>query len=165
YIPAALLMLFYIGASSGVLKLNMPLVQVREMLDRIWLMFLTSMYLIGAATLSVEHNRAEDPIVRQQLKWLRNGAFTGILPFALFYVLPYALGIVPNAYMKMSVLSLALVPLTLAYAIARYRLMDVDILFRRGYAYTLATVCVLAGFYGIVFSLASLVQKIGRAHV
>jgi len=56
-------------------------------------------------------------------------------------------------------LSLALIPLTLAYAIARYRLMDVDILFRRGYAYTLATVCVLAAFYGIVFSLGSLVQK------
>ncbi len=52
-----------------------------------------------------------------------------------------------------------LIPLTLAYAIVRYRLMDVDILFRRGYAYTLATLCVLAGFYGIVFSLGSLVQK------
>ena len=61
--------------------------------------------------------------------------------------------------MKMSVLSMALIPLTLAYAIVRYRLMDVDILFRRGYAYTLATLCVLAGFYGIVFSLGNLVQK------
>jgi nitrogen-specific signal transduction histidine kinase len=66
---------------------------------------------------------------------------------------------IPNQYMRLSVLSLALIPLTLAYAIARYRLMDVDILFRRGYAYTLATVCVLAAFYGIVFSLGSLVQK------
>jgi hypothetical protein len=37
--------------------------------------------------------------------------------------------------------------------------MDVDILFRRGYAYTLATLCVMAGFYGIVFSLGNLVQK------
>ena len=43
-------------------------------------------------------------------------------------------------------LSLVLIPLTLAYAIVRYRLMDVDILFRRGYAYTLATICVLAAF-------------------
>ena len=59
----------------------------------------------------------------------------------------------------MSVLSLVLVPLTLAYAIVRYRLMDVDILFRRGYAYTLATLCVLAAFYGIVFSLGSLVKQ------
>ena len=52
-----------------------------------------------------------------------------------------------------------MVPLTLAYAIVRYRLMDVDILFRRGYAYTLATLCVLAAFYGIIFSVGSLVQK------
>ena len=52
-----------------------------------------------------------------------------------------------------------LIPLTLAYAIVRYRLMDVDIIFRRGYAYTLATICVLAAFYALVFSLGSLVQK------
>ena len=112
----------------------------------------------GGLVLS-RYRKAEDPIVRQQLKWLRNGACCGILPFAVFYVLPYALGAIPNEYMKLSVLSLALIPLTLAYAIVRYRLMDVDILFRRGYAYTLATLCVLAAFYGIVFSLGSLVQK------
>jgi hypothetical protein len=69
------------------------------------------------------------------------------------------LGAVPNEYMKLSVYSLILLPLSLAYAIVRYRLMDVDILFRRGYAYTLATLCVLAAFYSIVFSLGSLVQK------
>src|SRR6185369_12817504 len=64
-----------------------------------------------------------------------------------------------SGYQKMSVLSLGLVPLTLAYAIVRYRLMDVDIIFRRGYAYTLATLCVLAGFYGIVLGLGNAVQK------
>jgi two-component system, NtrC family, sensor kinase len=159
YLPAAALMVVYLGCSSGTLKIDLPLIQVRELLDRVWMLFLTGMYLIGAAALSVEHNRVEDPIVRQQLKWLRNGAFCGILPFALFYMLPYSLGMIPNAYMKMSVLSLVLIPLTLAYAIIRYRLMDVDILFRRGYAYTLATLCVLAGFYAIVFFLATLLQK------
>src|SRR5579872_6837818 len=159
YLPATVLILIYIGCSSGLLKVNQPLVQVRETLDRVWMLFLTVTYLIGALALSLEHNRTEDPTVRQQLKWLRNGAISGIVPFALFYVLPYCLGMIPNAYMKMSVLSLTLVPLTLAYAIVRYRLMDVDILFRRGYAYTLATLCVLAAFYAIVFSLGSAVQK------
>jgi two-component system NtrC family sensor kinase len=159
YLPATIMALVYVGFSSGVLHMNAPLVEVRELFDRVWMLFLTVMYLIGAAALSLEHNRVEDPVVRQQLKWLRNGAFCGILPFALFYVIPYTLGIIPNGYMKMSVLSLTLVPLTLAYAIVRYRLMDVDILFRRGYAYTLATLCVLAGFYGIVFTLATLAQK------
>src|SRR5438874_2621145 len=46
YLPATLLMLVYIGCSSGVLKLDMPLIQVREMLDRVWMLFLTAMYLI-----------------------------------------------------------------------------------------------------------------------
>src|SRR6202035_2022171 len=58
-----------------------------------------------------------------------------------------------------SVLSVILIPLTLAYAIVRYRLMDVDVIFRRGYAYTLATLCVLAAFYAIVFSLGNQVQR------
>jgi hypothetical protein len=129
------------------------------MLDRIGAILATLPYIIGGFALSSEYRRAEDAVVRQQLKWLRNGAFFGILPYAVFYVLPYALGAVPDSYQKMSVLSLALIPLTLAYAIVRYRLMDVDIIFRRGYAYTLATIFVLVAFWGIVISLGSLVKQ------
>ena len=153
YVPAAVFFLVYIGFTSGAMSIAVPLIELRWMLDRVWMVFATLPYLIGGFALQAEYHRTEDTITRQQLKWLRNGAFCGILPFALLYVLPYVLGAVPNSYMKMSVLSVMLVPLTLAYAIVRYRLMDVDIIFRRGYAYTLATVCVLAAFYGIVFGV------------
>ena len=159
YVPAALLFSVFVAFATGALTVAIPLLELRWMLDRVWMVFWTIPYVAGGFALSLEYRKAEDPIVRQQLKWLRNGAFCGILPFALLYVLPYAMGAIPNAYLKMSVLSLPLIPLTLAYAIVRYRLMDVDIIFRRGYAYTLATICVLAAFYGIIFSLASLVQK------
>ena len=159
YLPAALMFLAFVAFSSGAMKISVPLLELRWMLDRAWMVAWTLPYLIGALVLSAEYNRTEDMVVRQQLKWLRNGAFCGILPFAAFYVLPYVLGAVPNSYMKMSVLSVMLIPLTLAYAIVRYRLMDVDIIFRRGYAYTLATLCVLAAFYAIVFSLGSLVKQ------
>src|SRR5579883_437004 len=159
YIPALLLFLLYVAFSSGILTLGVPLLDLRWALDRVWVLLSTVPYLIGAIALSLEYRRAEDPIVRQQLKWLRNGTFCGILPFGVLYIIPYALGSIPNEYLKMSVLSLPLIPLTLAYAIVRYRLMDVDIIFRRGYAYTLATLCLLAAFYAIVFSLGSAVQK------
>ncbi|MGA9624704.1 MAG: ATP-binding protein [Bryobacteraceae bacterium] len=159
YLPSALLFSIFVAFATGALTVAIPLLELRWMLDRIWMVFWTVPYVAGGFALSVEYRKAEDPIVRQQLKWLRNGAFCGILPFALLYVLPYAMGAIPNAYLKMSVLSLPLIPLTLAYAIVRYRLMDVDILFRRGYAYTLATICVFAAFYGIISSLAILVQK------
>ena len=159
YLPATLLFSVFVAFATGALTVAIPLLELRWMLDRVWMVFWTVPYLAGGFALSLEYRKAEDTIVRQQLKWLRNGTFCGILPFAVLYVLPYAMGAIPNAYLKMSVLSLPLIPLTLAYAIVRYRLMDVDVIFRRGYAYTLATICVLAAFYGIIFSLASLVQK------
>jgi len=159
YVPAVLFLATWLATTSGTLRIGISLVELRWLLDRIWQPFLVLPYLLGGVVLSLDYRRAEDPVVRQQLKWLRNGTFCGILPFAILYVVPYTLGMIPNQYMRLSVLSMALIPLTLAYAIVRYRLMDVDILFRRGYAYTLATLCVLAAFYGIVFSLGSLVQK------
>ena len=159
YVLAACMIALYVLASSGMLRTSIPLVELRWMLDRMWLAMLTTIYIAGGVALSIERRKFEDPVVRRQLQWLRNGTLCGILPFALFYTLPYVIGFIPTPLMKASVLSLQLIPLSLAYAIARYRLMDVDILFRRGYAYTLATLCVLAAFYGIIFSLASLVQK------
>jgi signal transduction histidine kinase len=159
YLPAAALLLLFLAFSSGTMTIAVPLIELRWMLDRGWMVLWTLPYLAGAVALNAEYRRTEDTIIRQQLKWPRNGAFYGILPFAIFYVVPYALGAIPNAYMKMSVLSVMLMPLTLAYAIVRYRLMDVDVIFRRGYAYTLATLCVLATFYGAVFSLGNIVKQ------
>ena len=159
YIPASLLFAVYLAFSTGFVHTSIPLGEARWMLDRAWLVLVIAPYLAGAAALTIGYRRAEDPVVRQQLKWLRNGVMCGLLPFALLYGVPYALGAVPNDYLKLSVFSLVLMPLSLAYAIVRYRLMDVDILFRRAYAYTLATLCVLAAFYSLVFGLASLVQK------
>jgi hypothetical protein len=156
YIPGGLLSLIYIGFASETLKSSVSPIEMNWMLNRIWVLFTVVPYLLGGIAASVAFRKAEDPIVRKQLKWLRNGTFCAMLPYTVFYVLPYALGAVPSGNLRLAVLSVVLLPLSLAYAIVRYRLMDVDILFRRGYAYTLATICVLAGFYLIVFTLGSL---------
>ncbi len=153
YVPGAFLMLAFLGVASGTLRVAIPPIELRWMLDRVWLAYLAVMYAAGGIVLSLRYRRAEDPILRQQLKWLRNGAVFGIAPFLLFYVVPYSLGVVPGPYMKMAVLSLAIIPLTWAYAVVRYRLMDVDFIFQQGYAYTLATLCILSLFYGLIFSL------------
>jgi len=158
YVPAVLFFLIYAGFAAGVLKSALPLLEMRWLLDRVWVVLSAVPYLVAGLVVSAEYRRAEDTIVRQQLKWLRNGTFCGYLPYCALYVVPYGLGAVPNEYLKLSVLPMVLIPLTLAYAIVRYRLMDVDILFRRGYAYTLATICILTAFWAVVISLGSLVH-------
>jgi PAS domain S-box-containing protein len=41
-------------------------------------------------------------------------------------------------------------PLTFSWAIIRYRLMDTDLIFKRGVAYTLATALLLGAYFGII---------------
>jgi len=152
YLPGALLLTLYLLVAKGILQVTVSPVEVNWFLDRAWLMFLSAFYLAGTAVLAMKTPHAEDPLVRRQLKYLRNGALLGVVPFTLIYAVPYVIGQIPGHYQKMAVLSMILVPLTWAYAILRYRLMDVDIIFQQGYVYTLATLVVLGIFYGLIFS-------------
>ena len=152
YVPAALLFVLYIFVAKGMLRVAVSLVELNWILDRLWLLYLSAAYFAGAAALVLRCRNLEDPIVRRQLQYLRNGALLGILPFELIYALPYIFGALPGQYQKMAVLSLILIPVTWAYAILRYRLMDVDIIFQQGYVYTLATLVVLGIFYGLILS-------------
>jgi len=152
YLPGALLLVLHLLVAKGILRVTASPVEVNWFLDRIELLFLSVFYLAGTAVLALKTPHAEDPLVRQQLKYLRNGALLGVGPFTLIYAVPYLFGALPGHYQKMAVLSLILMPLTWAYAILRYRLMDVDIIFQQGYVYTLATLVVLGIFYGLIFS-------------
>jgi two-component system, NtrC family, sensor kinase len=160
YVPGAILTLIAGGFAFGLLVApgNSSL-DIRQALDRSWMGLLTAAYLLSGIVLQAGYRKAEDPVVRQQLKWLRNGMLFGFLPFAVLNAIPYVLDLSFSPYQNYAVVTLPLIPLTIAIAIVRYRLMDVDVIFRRGYAYTLATLCVLAAFYAIVFSLGSMVQK------
>jgi two-component system NtrC family sensor kinase len=152
YIPAVVVTAVILGVSSGVLRVGIEPIELNWLLDRILVVFLTATYLFGAWVLDRTYRRVEDPIVRQQIKWLRNGVVLAAVPFAVVYAIPYGvLGAMPSVYMDAAVLLFILIPVTWAYAIVRYRLMDVDIIFQQGYVYTLATICVLAVFYALIF--------------
>jgi two-component system, NtrC family, sensor kinase len=153
YLPGAILLTLYFLAAKGILRIAVSLVEVNWFLDRVWLLYLSACYLGGALALTFQKRHIEDPVVLRQLKYLRNGAVIGVLPFTLIYVIPYAVfNSPPGHFQKAAVLSLILIPITWAYAILRYRLMDVDIIFQQGYVYTLATLVVLGIFYGLIFS-------------
>ncbi|HNY38905.1 MAG TPA: ATP-binding protein [Bryobacteraceae bacterium] len=154
YLPAISLIVLQVGVAAGFIRTALPLFEMRWLLDRAWLLLFTGSFLAGGAILHLSSLKADDPITRQQLKWLRNGALAGVLPFAILYAGPYIAGLIPAPAMRLSVLVLALIPLSWAYAILRYRLMDVDIIFQQGYVYLLATLSVLGIVSLLVFALS-----------
>ena len=127
-------------------------------LNRVHWAYLTIFFVSAAAVLWDNSRAATTPILRQQLKWITRGTILAITPFTLFYVLPYLFGVMPSLTMKVSVLSLGLLPLTFGYAIFRYRLMDVDLIFKRGMAYTLAAAAIVGLYFAGVASIAELVH-------
>jgi PAS domain S-box-containing protein len=150
YAPGATLALVHVLVATEFLVLPMPLLQARWLLDRIGLVYLAIYFLLGAVVLQYAYSRAQVPLLKQQLKWVTRGTWLAIAPFAAFYAIPYFLGYIPNAWMNLSALALVFLPVTFGYAIVRYRLMDVDVIFRRGMAYTLATATIVALYFGVI---------------
>jgi PAS domain S-box-containing protein len=159
YVPGIILGAIHALVAVNILVLPLPLLQARWVLDRVELFYLGAYFLAGALALHHAYVRAIDPVLKHQLKWVTRGTWAAIVPFAALYALPYFLGFVPNAWMNASALFLAVLPITFGYAIVRYRLMDVDIIFRRGISYTLAT----AGIVGLYFGLIALFADFFRA--
>jgi PAS domain S-box-containing protein len=127
-------------------------------LNRVHWAYLTVFFVSAAVVLWRNYRHAATPILRQQLKWIMRGTVLAITPFTVFYVLPYLFGYMPSPAMKVTVLSLGLLPLTFGYAIVRYRLMDVDLIFKRGMAYTLAAAAIGGGYFAVVAGIAELVH-------
>ena len=117
-------------------------------------------YVLAALLFMRSYSLADTPLERQQLKWLTRGTLLAVLPFTLFYAVPYLLDLnMPSLLTKLAGLSLVFLPLTFSWAIVRYRLMDTDLIFKRGVAYTLATGLILGGYFGIVALFALLVHN------
>lgn len=131
---------------------------LRWNLDRLQMIYQALFFATAAAILWNNYRKAFIPIVRQQMKWISRGTVLAIAPYTFFYVIPYLSGALATPAMKISAVSLVLLPLTFGYAILRYRLMDVDIIFKRGVSYTLATGAIVGVYFGIVAGLAEVVQ-------
>src|SRR6516164_8022555 len=155
YAPALALLLVHVLAAMNALGF-VPTTRSRMTLDQIELSFLGAYFLIAGLVFHLSYRRSRSGILRQQLKWLTGGTLAGSLPFAVFYILPYVFNAKTEPWMQFSALSLVLIPLCFGYAIIRYRLMDVDIIFKRGLAYTAATAAVAAVYFALVALIAEI---------
>jgi len=120
------------------------------LLEKLEFGYLAAWFLAAGIVFYRNYREAPSGVLRQQLKWLTGGTLAGSLPASLLYILPRMLEVGPPAWLKLSVISLVLIPLCFAYAIIRYRLMDVDIIFKRGLAYTAATAAVATVYFSLV---------------
>ncbi|MGC9158654.1 MAG: ATP-binding protein [Terracidiphilus sp.] len=133
---------------------------LKHRLDQIGTAYDAAFYILASVLFLLSSRRASTPLLRQQLKWLTRGALLAVLPFTLFYAIPFLFEwSMPALLTKLAGLSLVFLPLTFSWAIVRYRLMDTDLIFKRGVAYTLATGLILGGYFSVIAMAADLAHN------
>ena len=159
YVPGATLL----GLRLAAMRLLEASGRLSRGVDRMDMSYGAVFFVLAATFLWYSYSKASSTILRQQLKWVTRGTILAIAPYTLLYVLnfvfPHRMDWVPQALIKLSVLSLVVLPLTFGYAIFRYRLMDVDLIFKRGVVYTLAAATVVGLYFGLVAGVATLVHS------
>src|SRR5207245_1676711 len=148
FLPVALL-LIHLSTALNALGF-VPWLGAYLLLRKIEFGYLALCFLAAGMVFYRNYREAPSGVLRQQLKWLTGGTLLGALPVSLLYILPRVVDLSPPTWMKLTVTTLVLIPLCFAYAIIRYRLMDVDIIFKRGLAYTAATAAVATVYFSLV---------------
>ncbi len=146
YAPGALLLGLWLWAfnfwqATGLLKHRLE--QAGTFYDAIF-------YVVAASLFVRSYYLANTPLQRQQLKWLYRGACLAVGPFTLYAIFFLFDLRIPSFFEDMAGLSMVILPLTFSWAIIRFRLMDTDLIFKRGVAYTLATSLILGGYFGVI---------------
>jgi two-component system NtrC family sensor kinase len=147
YVPGALVAALQVAA----VQFWTATEQLQHRLDQISFGYLGTYYVLAATVFLLHYVHAQSPLQRQQLKWLTRGTLLAFGPFTLFYVVPLLLNLpIPSLAAKGAIICLVILPLTFSWAIVRYRLMDVDLIFKRSVTYTLATAALVGVYFGIV---------------
>ena len=147
YAPGAALLGLWLWAVETRLATGL----LKHRLDQTATAYDAVFYVLAALLFLRSYSTADTPLLRQQLKWVTRGTLLAVLPFTLFYAIPFLFDLNPPLLLtNLAGLSLVFLPLTFSWAIVRYRLMDTDLIFKRGVAYTLATAFILGGYFGTV---------------
>ncbi|SNT02323.1 PAS domain S-box-containing protein [Granulicella rosea] len=132
---------------------------LKHRLDKIAYGYMAAYYICAGALFFIRASRSEFPLQRQQLKWLSRGTLVAIVPFTTLYVVPFLFDwAIPATFANLAHLSLVFLPLTFSWAIVRYRMMDVDLIFKRGVTYTLATAALVGIYFSVVAVTAEMVH-------
>ena len=129
-----------------------------DRLDQISTAYEALFYVFAALLFLRSYSRANTPLLRQQLKWVTRGTLLAVVPFTVYAVL-YLFDLRVTLVEDIAGLSLVFLPLTFAWAIVRYRLMDTDLIFKRGVAYTLSVALIGGGYFGIIALIALIVHQ------
>lgn len=145
---AAITLVYYFWPSNTLV----PTIEGYLAFENIEISYLFLGLISGIVLLFYSYARAEGVIQRKQLKLVLAGMVAGFGPFCFLWLISLAVRL-PQQALEAALIPQVLIPLSLTYALFKYRLMDVDILIKRGMIYTVTTLVLFVLYLLLTISL------------
>ncbi len=127
---------------------------IQNLFSKISLGYFSIVFLITLAFIWKRYKESDTLYNKNQLRWIFWGINAGFLPFFFFYVLPFFSNPNPPEWAQFIVLFQLVIPLTFAYAISGYKLMDFEIIAKKYFVYVLGFVIVFTFYVFIIVNFA-----------
>jgi len=99
---------------------------------------------------------------RAQIKWIFLGLFVGLGPFILLYQLPQLFKSAPLISDEFSNVFFIFLPLAVAFAIIRFKLMDIELIINRSLVYSFLTIFTVTVYLFFVRFLHEFVSRLAN---
>lgn len=130
-----------------------------EQIYRVFRAVILLVVFISFAVLFKNLRRKPTPENYRKVYWLIWGIFAGSAPFLLLWNLPQLLGYPPLLPEWLVTLWLVIIPVSIAIAIIKYRLFDIEIILSRSIVYSTVISFLLGGYVILVGGLSLLLYR------
>ena len=93
---------------------------------------------------------------RDQVRWVLYGMIVGLGPFVLFYTIPLVAGLRPPLSEETASAFFVFLPLAMAFAILKYKLLDINVIINRSVVYSLLTMVTVGVYLASIEGLKAL---------
>ena len=115
---------------------------------RLFRAFIFLILFVSMINMLRNHRRKPNPVNRRKLQWVLWGIFWGTFPFIFLWDLPHTFNLHPFVPDWIAYLSMLIIPISIAIAMLRYRLFDIEIVLSRSLIYS-SILIILVGVYAL----------------
>ncbi|MCP4292301.1 MAG: SpoIIE family protein phosphatase [bacterium] len=112
----------------------------------IW-MLLGLYYVFGLVALLHGYFSYRDPLMRQRVRILTFGTLAAVVPFLIFKIGMEGLTFRPELA-RLGIVPLAAIPISFGYCVARYQVLQIDLMLKKSLSYALLSALVWIGYLG-----------------
>lgn len=141
------------------LKSSIEIFRIYHSVIYVFRFYIIVFVLLAIFHLIISFRRASLDVPRAQIKWILYGLFVGLGPFIFLYQLPLIIKMSPIISEEFSAIFFIFLPISFAFSIIKFKLMNIELLINRSLVYGALTIFTVSLYLFSVYVFQNLFLK------